>query len=310
MLQIAPSFVNHESLGALKQNAWLFLEDAFIRHSPTRKQLTVTQELKIRESIYDFVIRLGTSLKLSGETILAATIYINRFYMRYPITTSKYFVACAAIAISSKLNDTYRPPDKIALSACIIKNPNRRVDEHSDLFWQWRDQLLYREELILKSLNFELNTDLPYSIRDALLSERTIDQDNNIDSSKESNIFNDKLNHILKNVVSSIEMLSSLPILISYDMKTFFGTMLVLTILEAKEVFIDSSNESILNLPKKYLSNSIGTNVDSCFKCYNYILNLLKFCDNPDPKLASHKMALKKIPVTDKKSFFELANDD
>lgn len=281
-------------------NTWIFEEEDLLQHSPSRKQLNLTQELKIRESIYDFVIKLGTNLKLSGGSILASTIYIHRFYMRYPITTSKYFVACAAIAISTKLNDNYRPPDKIALAGCLIKNPKKVIDEHSEIFWQWRDQLLYREELILKALNFELNVDLPYSIRDDLLVKFE-------ETTSEDNIFFDKLKDILRNVTSLIELLSSLPILVCYDINAFFAAMLVITIIEGKQRFNDENTQ--LFIPPHFISENLSTTVNESLKCYKFILKLLKFADKPDPKLYSHQAAIKRIPVIDDEEFLSIAND-
>lgn len=281
-------------------NTWLFEEEDLLHHSPSRKQLNITQELKILESIYDFVIKLGTNLKLNGGTILAATIYIHRFYVRYPITTSKYFVAGAAIAISTKLNDNYRPPDKIALAGCLIKNPNKLIDEHSEIFWQWRDQLLYREELILKALNFELNLDLPYPIRDDLLLKFE-------ETTSDGNIFYDKLKEILRNVISLIELLSSLPVLLCYDVNAFFGAMLVVTIIEGKQRFNDKNTE--LFIPPHFFSENLSTTVDESLKCYKFIMRLLKYADKPDPKLSSHQAAIKRLPVISDEEFLCIAND-
>ena len=100
---------------------WIFSEDAVINNSPTRHQkLTISQELKNKESMHDFLIRLGQKLKVDGRTILAATIYLHRFYMRVPISQSKYYVVSAALTISCKLNDNYRTPDKVALLMSLI----------------------------------------------------------------------------------------------------------------------------------------------------------------------------------------------
>lgn len=284
--------------GCLEFNTWLFLEDSFIKYSPSRKQLTVTQELKTRESIHDFVIRLGTALKLDGRTILAATIYINRFYMRMPITTSKYYVACAALTISCKLNDNYRPPDKIAMTACVIKNPNKKIDEHSDVFWSWRDQLLYREELMLKHLNFDLNLDLPYSIRDELLKKLCSDSD--------ATELNTRVTEILKNTVSLIEMLSSLPLLVAYDINILFATMLIVVVTEANERFGEDNKKVQFSIKSVMLFLCVDPK--TCFKCYTYSLRLLKYCHSEDPKLVSHKNASRKLRHIDQKAFFDLAD--
>lgn len=281
--------------GGKDENTWLFLEESFVKYSPSRKQLTIAQELKTREAIHDFIIRLGTGLKLDGRTILAATIYINRFYMRMPITTSKYFVACAAISIACKLNDNYRQPDMIALAGCKIKNPHKTIDSQSSLFWQWRDQLLFREELILKNLNFELNVELPYSIRDELLASEC----------ESSDWFQDKKADALKHAVSLIEILSSLPIIVAYDIYTFFGAVLVAVLEDAKKNF--GCDEVVL--PKLYLTKMLKSDVRRCYKCYRYILKLLEFCKNDDPQLLSHRNAANRVPIIDEATFAAIAND-
>ncbi|CUM63711.1 uncharacterized protein PRCAT00001295001 [Priceomyces carsonii] len=285
--------MGHES-GALGPfNTWLFLEEAFLKKCPSRKQLTVTQELKTREAIHDFLIRLGMSLKLEGKSILAAAIYVARFYMRFPITSSKYFVASSAMGISCKLYDNYRPLDKIALVACGIKNPNKTIDEQSEVFWQWRDQLLYREELILRHLNFDLDIQLPYTIKDDLMEKLEPDE----------TIFYKKIGDILRNTISLIELLSSLPILVAYDMRAVFGSMLVYVVYEIREKF-----EEIVTIPQNFLESKLRVDLRLCYRCYKYVMTLLSFCDNPDPRLHSHKNALKRMKHIDLDTFISVAN--
>lgn len=274
-------------------NTWLFSEDSFLSKSPSRKQMTLSQDLKVRELIYDFMIRLGSQLKLDGRTILAATIYLNRFYMRVPITTSKYFVACAAITISCKLHDNYRPPDKIAMAGCGIKNPNKNIDQHSQLFWQWRDQLLYREELMLKFLNFELDVELPYDILESLLDKK---------DESSSNGFFAKLPDILKYTVSKVELVSALPILVSFDTRTLLGTMLVLTVKEAQGKFDDFTS---LHMPELFLTETLGVITQETYLCYKYIMHLRAICE--DPKLPSHKNVFKKISKLSKEEYLFIA---
>lgn len=285
------------------QNTWLFSEDAFLLQSPSRKQLSVAQELRVRESMHDLIIRAATKLKLDGPTILAATIYVNRFYMRLPITTSKYYVVAAALAISCKLHDCYRPTDRIAAVACGIKNPNKTIDENSDLFWSWRDQVLYREELILKNLNFDLNVDLPYYIRDKLLDESNLKESEDSDS-----LFHDRKQEILKNAVSLIEMLSSLPILVAYDMYTVFGTMVILILDEARERYLKDEVDAV-SLPGNYLSQALETNSYLCYRCYRYVLRLLKDGNTNDERTTSHVKCIKRIKTISKEAFFKIAND-
>lgn len=255
--------------------------------------MTLPQELQTRELMHAFLIKLGMELKLDGRTILAATVYINRFYMRMPITTSKYFFICAAIAISCKLHDCYREPDKIALKACEIRNPGKPVNQHSALFWQWRDQLLYREEIMLKMLNFELNLDLPYELLEVLIADK---------EESLSNGFFLKLPDILKHTMSKVELTSAWPVLVSFDMKTIFATMLILTVQEAQDKFSDER----IALPPDYIGAKLGCALIDCYHCYKYLLKLKAVCE--DALLPCHKNIVKKITVISKERFYSIAN--
>ncbi|CAK7897772.1 hypothetical protein CAAN2_04S06282 [[Candida] anglica] len=320
--------------------SWLFTEEAFLKQSPSRKQLTIQQDLKTRESIYDFTIKVGSTLKLNGKTILAATVYLARFYMRVTMTTSKYFVVCAALAISCKLNDNYRPPDKIAMTACQIKNPHKRIDESSDVFWYWRDQLLYREEIMLKTLNFDLNLDLPYEVKDELLAlpeftgdkpkveeegqeddleidvdilgdvdleedkvEEILEKDGpSIDGNSRndsSQLFYQNGEELLKNAVALVEILSSLPILVTYETRTFLGAALVMVVSEQRL--------GVKTLPHGFLETHLDK-PEECYKCYKYIYKLLKLGESPNPQLASNRAAAKRVPHLDREKFFGIVN--
>ncbi|MCH0628612.1 hypothetical protein JNB11_01300 [Kocuria palustris] len=258
-------------------SSWLFSEDAFIKELPLRKQkVPVTAELCQRELIHAFLISLGSKLKLDGRTILAATIYINRYYMRLPITSSKYFVALAALAILCKLHENYRQPGKIALHAANLKNPpgHAVIDEQSEGFWKWRDQLLYREELILKTLNFDLNLDLPYDIRDRIVEAQ---EENNED---EVVIDSDTF----KAAITLLEILLSLPLYVAYDCYTALGMALVIVSWEKKEP-----------LPLSWLEKRLGVTGEMCYECYCYVLRLIKYAKS-DANLMLNKMVAKRIP--------------
>lgn len=254
--------------------------------------MTMEQELRNRESIYDFIIKLGSSLKIDAKTIFGATILVHRYYMRIPITTSKYFVACAAMAISCKLHDTYRLPDNIALIACRIKNPNKVINDNSEIFWQWRDQLLFREELMLKTLNFDLNIDFPYDLRADLMEFKS-----------ENDLFEEKKLDIMKNTVSVVELVSSLPILVSYEMNVVFATILMVVVSEANDRFGIE-----IRLPKDYVRDQINVDINLCLKCYHYLLVLIDY-SNRDHKCVSNKSVTKRIRKLTDEEFLAVVDE-
>lgn len=273
---------------------WIFPESVVLNHTPSRIQakMTLSQELRVKESVHEFIIRLGTKLKLDGPTLLATTVYLHRFYMRLPLSSSKYFVASAAIAISCKLNDTYRQPDKVSLYACNVKNPNPPViknnikhapppiDEQSEYFWKWRDQLLYREELILRTLCFDLSFTSPYLLQFKILNKIHLGM---------GQLFYSKRKDILKMTIVLIELLSSLPIVLCYDMKEIFTTCFVITIVEGK-----SKLDKELKIPENFMSQVIGVDVDVALHCFRFIKKLL-YCSQEDSRFISNKGAAKRL---------------
>lgn len=294
-----PKKEHREHLG-IQENIWIFLEDAFLNHSPSRKQMNVFQELKTLEVLHDFIVKLGSALKVDSPAIFSATVYVGRYYLRMSITTSKYFVASAAMVIANKLHDNYRPLDRTAMLAARIKNPDKHIDEQSDIFWSWRDQLLYREELILKNLNFDLNCDLPYGIRDSLMKVKyNVNDDKNAFESLKGDIF--------KSTIRLIEMLTALPILLAYDIYALFGAVTVVVVSKMKE---NSSEQHMdLKLPFRFLSSYLHVDIAISYKCYHYIQLLLKHSENSDPKLSCHIHIRRAFKSMDKGTFYDIANE-
>ena len=291
---------DHRERLSLLENIWIFLEDAFLNHSPSRKQMNVFQELKTLEVLHDFIVKLGSALKVDSPAIFSATVYVGRFYMRMSITTSKYFVASASMVIANKLHDNYRPLDRTAMLAARLKNPDMQVDEQSDIFWNWRDQLLYREELILKNLNFDLNCDLPYGIRDSLMQINF-----EVDGGKHA--FESLKDDIFKNTIRLIEMLTALPILLAYDIYVLFGAVIVVVVCKMKE---SSSEQHLeLKLPSRFLSSYLHVDIEMSYKCYHYIQLLLKHSESSDPRVTCHTHIRRAFKSMDRSTFYDIANE-
>ncbi|EMG48013.1 Cyclin subunit, putative, partial [Candida maltosa Xu316] len=277
-------------LPQLKQlnDVWIFSEDAVLNHTPARAQkIPLEQELKMKEALSDFLIRLGSALRIDGRTILAATVYLHRYYMRTQISNSKYNVVSAALTISGKLNDNYRPPEKVASYACHIRD-KVPLNEHNEIYWAWRDQLLFREELILRKLNFDLNLVLPYSLRDSILKNCYSDELMGMDKVE-----------LLKKTVSLIESLSSLPVILCYHMNVIFGTAMIIVKLEFDRQNKEKENE---NLPNGFLKDYLNTDSDACCRCFRFIKKLLGICQ-ADRHGPSNKALIKRILVIESEKF-------
>ncbi|CCG24366.1 Bur2 protein [Candida orthopsilosis Co 90-125] len=294
---------NANQIHSQSKSIWIFPESQVLNRTPSRIQsrITLPQELRIKESMHEFVIRLGTKLKVDGPTLLATTVYLHRYYMRLPLSSSKYYVTSAALTIACKLNDNYRQPDKVSLYACNVKNPHPPVikdnvklppppiDEQNEYYWKWRDQLLYREELILRKLQFNLNFTSPYLLQFKISNKMHLGM---------GHLLYNKRKDILKMTTTLIELLSSLPIILCYDMKEIFATCFVITIVEGKSRF-----DKDLQIPENFLPSIIGVDVDVALHCFQFIKKLLH-CSQGDSHVISNKAAAKRLlPI--KSHYFE-----
>ncbi|KAI5956249.1 hypothetical protein KGF54_000724 [Candida jiufengensis] len=294
------------------KDKWIFPEYIALNQTPSRLDkhpIPISHELRLKESIHEFIIRLGKKLKVDGPTILATTIYLHRFYMTTTITVSKYFVASAAFALSCKLNDNYRQPDKISLISCNLKNPlqpliNKEngqkvppppIDEQSKIYWEWKDQLLYREELILKKLKFDLNFISPYFLQYKILNKIHIGM---------GEILYNNRKEIIKSTISLIEILSSLPIILCYDMKEIFATCFIIILVEGEIKF-----KNDIKLSKKFLKDVLGSDLNVVTHCFKFIKKLLRICQD-DHKMISNKVAAKRILPIKSIQFIEIARGE
>ncbi|KAI5958509.1 uncharacterized protein KGF55_005769 [Candida pseudojiufengensis] len=298
---------------------WIFPETIVLNNTPSRldkRPISLSHELRLKESIHEFLIRLGTKLKVDGPTILATTVYLHRFYMRVPITGSKYFVTSAAFALSCKLNDNYRQPDKISLISCNLKNPlqpiiNQKtgqklpppvIDEQSKIYWEWKDQLLFREEIILRKLNFDLNFKSPYLFQFKILNKIHLGMGEKLYLKKKE---------IIKSTINLIEILSSLPIILCFDIIEIFATCFIIIIVENNmKNKIDNGNENgnrienqnehqndnnnDIKLSSNFINDILDTDQDVILHCFQFIKHLLKICQE-DQKFISNKIASKRI---------------
>ncbi|CAI5759860.1 unnamed protein product [Candida verbasci] len=298
-----PQLSSHlQELITSPDDSWLYPEDAFFKYSPTREQnATIQQELKLKESMFNFIIKLGSKLHVDGRTILATFIYLHRYYMRLPITSSKYYVASAAFCISCKLNDNYRPPDRISLVSCQIRNPNPQIqiDEQSVIYWKWKDQILMREELILRKLNFDLNLILPYMFKDIFINLK-IENCSNL-------LFFEKRADVFKMTTGLIEVLSALPIIICYNMRCILATCVVITTMEGQTQIGPD-----LRIPDGFLKNYLNITRDECIKCFKFMRSLLKCSQqSEDQQQISNVKISKRILAIRSEKFIEfIANQD
>lgn len=154
------------------QSQWLFTPAELLKTPSILEGLPVTQELANRQKGVSFITQVGIMLKLPQLTLATASVFLHRFYMRYPMKVNNdkgihhYQVAATALFLATKVEENCRKMKELIVACCRVaqKDPNSFIDEQSKEYWKWRDTILYHEDLLLEALCFDLQLEQPYRI--------------------------------------------------------------------------------------------------------------------------------------------------
>ncbi|ORX87521.1 cyclin-like protein [Basidiobolus meristosporus CBS 931.73] len=149
-----------------KSNQWLFSQNDMAKTPTILDGMPWENERILRAKGGNFIINAGMTLKLPPTTIYTAGIYFQRFYMRHSFRTYHHYdLAGTCLFLASKEEETGRRlRDVVTISVRKARKDDAyKVDENSDDFRRWKETILYHEELVLETLCFDLNLELPYS---------------------------------------------------------------------------------------------------------------------------------------------------
>ncbi len=168
---------------------WLFRSSDVQLNTPSIKDGFVSgkYEKAIRVKGINFIIAICTGIKLPRMSILTASVFFHRFYMRNSFkTVHQYELAATAVFLATKVEESHRKlRDLIRISAKIAsKNPQLQIDEQTKEFWKWRDLILNHEIKLLEALCFDLEIDSPYE----MLTDISRDLNPSVDDLKKLNV--------------------------------------------------------------------------------------------------------------------------
>ncbi|EYU45637.1 hypothetical protein ABFS82_14G015900 [Erythranthe guttata] len=158
--------------------------DEIERCSPSRKDgIDVLQETCLRYSYCGFLQNLGLRLDLPQTTIGTAMVLCHRFFVRRSHAShDRFLIATAALFLTSKSEETSRPLDDVLRLSCeIFHGQQFHVLSYIlpiDWFGQYRERIMEAEQLILTTLNFELNVEHPYESLTSTLEKIGFSQSN------------------------------------------------------------------------------------------------------------------------------------
>ncbi|KAG4984322.1 hypothetical protein AAZX31_10G237300 [Glycine max] len=142
--------------------------DEIDRHSPSRKDgIDVHHETHLRYSYCAFLQNLGMRLELPQNIIGTAMVLCHRFFVRRSHAChDRFLIATAALFLTAKSEEAPRHLNNVlrTSSEILYKQDFALLSYRFPVDWfeQYRERVLEAEQLILTTLNFELNVQHPY----------------------------------------------------------------------------------------------------------------------------------------------------
>ncbi|XP_061354406.1 cyclin-T1-3-like isoform X2 [Gastrolobium bilobum] len=151
--------------------------DEIDRCSPSRKDgIDVLHETHLRFSYCAFLQNLGMRLELPQSTIGTAMVLCHRFFVRRSHAChDRFLIATAAVFLAGKSEETLRPLNNVlrASSEILHKQDFTLLSFLLPVDWfeKYHDRVLEAEQLLLTTLNFELNVQHPYAPLTSVLNK-------------------------------------------------------------------------------------------------------------------------------------------
>ncbi|KAK6913909.1 Cyclin, N-terminal [Dillenia turbinata] len=156
--------------------------DEIERYSPSRKDgIDAQREMHLRYSYCAFLQNLGMRLELPQITIGTAMVLCHRFFVRRSHAChDRFLVATAALFLASKSEETPRPLNNVLRASCEIchRQEFTLLSYLLPIGWfeQYRERVIEAEQMILTTLNFELNVQHPYAPLTSILNKLGLSQ--------------------------------------------------------------------------------------------------------------------------------------
>ena len=155
------------------ESQWLFSEQDLLLTPSVIAGLSPNQERENRAKGVNFILQAGIMLKLPQITLASASVFLHRFFMRYPMIEDEvtgrphhhyYSVAATCLFLATKVEENCRKMKDLVVACVRVaqKQPQKIVDEQDKEFWRWRDTILQLEDLLLEALCFDLSLESPY----------------------------------------------------------------------------------------------------------------------------------------------------
>ncbi|KAA3467944.1 cyclin-T1-4-like [Gossypium australe] len=181
--EASTSVSNKRDRSQLEDDESVFMSrDDIERYSPSRRDgIDALRETHLRYSYCAFIQNLGLQLELPQTTIGTAMVLCHRFFVRRSHAChDRFLIATAALFLAAKSEETPRPLNNVLKTSCEIFH-KQDITFLSyilpvDWFEQYRERVIEAEQMILTTLNFELNVQHPYAPLTSILNKLGLSQ--------------------------------------------------------------------------------------------------------------------------------------
>ncbi|XP_004298506.1 PREDICTED: cyclin-T1-4-like [Fragaria vesca subsp. vesca] len=179
--------------------SWYFTSKELEHNSPSRRDgITLAKESQLRSEYCSHIQKVCQNLRLPNFTVATAMLLCHRFYARQSHAKNCcHTVASACVLLASKVQDTPRAVKDVMhvvygreiqdqinemMKNYKIKNPHdvTKCDEYAIKIVELlkrdkRELIMAAERLVLKTIGFDLDVELPYKALAAALKRLTSD---------------------------------------------------------------------------------------------------------------------------------------
>ncbi|XP_042505359.1 cyclin-T1-4-like isoform X2 [Macadamia integrifolia] len=179
----ALTYTSHKRDYSKFQDDVIFMSrDEIERCSPSKKDgIDSVGETHLRYSYCAFLRNLGMQLELPQTTIGTAMVLCHRFFVRRSHAChDRFLIATAALFLAAKSEETARPLNNVLRASCEIRHKqDLTILSYMlpvDWFEQYRERVIEAEQMILTTLDFELNVRHPYVPLTSVLNKLGLSQ--------------------------------------------------------------------------------------------------------------------------------------
>ncbi|EGT48914.1 CBN-CIT-1.2 protein [Caenorhabditis brenneri] len=146
---------------------WLKTQEFMIYHTPSRRDgITYEEEMSKRQQcgrfVFDVVMCLTHGKGENGQMGVAITL-VNRFFNVHSFKIADFRdVAAACVFLAGKNEDTPKKLKYVVNQLWQIKYPHQKQFPSEAVFQDVCNVVTYLEEIVLKTVAFDINVDLPH----------------------------------------------------------------------------------------------------------------------------------------------------